>query len=494
MSRAVIGGIVAAVVAALTGTAYIVATSKLESRIVSESEDRVLNAQDLLVQNSSLEGLGLLKRVEALSRNDEFLEALKVDEAREKENIANDEFRRFLASLAEGDPRPDFLALVDKNGDLVALLDVASPPPDSWKDGSGKLVYKSVALALESRQTTSDIWYYTQLKSLMKVGVAPIIDDVDEVAGALVVAYSLTAKEARLQHGLLGLDVAYFHGDSVHATSFADSKGKEDVRKKEALAKPLFSKGLAKLALENGVADKVVRLKLGGEEYLATAGRLPRFSSKPFPKDYPAPDSGAVVLMSLTDAKAPLSTVTGTILLLGIGALVIGILAIMLTARTILGPLDEIELGINEIINGNIDRTFSPAGSDLDGLANGLNVMLARLLGRPEPGEEEYDDEGNVIGAAGSMSFDTDGLSEKDAAALNLAAESEPDYYKRTFDEYVAAKQSVGDNVDSINYEGFVAKLRLTEANLKKKYSARAVRFKVVTKDGKVTLKPVPIN
>ena len=36
------------------------------------------------------------------------------------------------------------------------------------------------------------------------------------------------------------------------------------------------------------------------------------------------------------------------------------------------------------MINGNLDRTFTPVGSELDGLANGLNVMLARLLGLAE--------------------------------------------------------------------------------------------------------------
>jgi len=493
MSRAIIGGIVAAVVAALTATAYFVTTSKLESRVEKEVESRVLNAQDLLVQNAKLDWLSLLKRVEALAREEEYLEALKVDEALERENIANAEFRRFLATIEEGEARPDFLALVDKHGDLVALLDVARPSPDSWKDKDGKVIYPAVRVALEERVTTSDVWDYKQLKQIMKVGCAPIIDDVDEVAGALVIAYALTAKEARLQRGMLGLDVAYFLSDTVHATSFVDSKGREDVNKAKGLDDPLFKGELAKLALEKGVADKVVRVKLGDEEYIATAGRLPQYTSKKLP-DYPPPAAGAVVLMSITKATSALSTVKLTILLLGIGALVIASLAIVLTARSILNPLDEIELGINEIINGNTDRTFSPAGSDLDGLANALNVMLARLLGRPEPGEEEYDEHGNVVGLGTGVAFDTEGLSEKDAEAVNLASEAEPDYYKRTFDEYIDARRRCGENVDGVNYEGFVAKLRLTEANLKKRYGSRAVRFRVVVKDNKVTLKPVPIS
>src|SRR5262245_18247547 len=96
-----------------------------------------------------------------------------------------------------------------------------------------------------------------------------------------------------------------------------------------------------------------------------------------------------MAMMSLRSALAPICAVKVTILLLGAGALLIAILAMLITARLILNRAEEIELGVNEIINGNIDYTFQPVGADFDGLANGLNVMLARLLGRPEPGEED---------------------------------------------------------------------------------------------------------
>jgi hypothetical protein len=118
--------------------------------------------------------------------------------------------------------------------------------------------------------------------------------------------------------------------------------------------------------------------------------------------------------------------------------------------------------------------------------------MLARLLGRPEPGEEEYDEDGNVI-RAGALRVDTEGLSEKDAEAVKLAAEGEPAYLHRVYDEYVAARTASGEGTQGVDYEGFVAKLRQNESVLLAKYQCRAVRFKVVTQDGKVTLKPVPI-
>ena len=46
---------------------------------------------------------------------------------------------------------------------------------------------------------------------------------------------------------------------------------------------------------------------------------------------------------------------------------------------------------------------------------------------------------------------------------------------------------------DDVSFENFIAKLKVNEGKLKAQYNCRAVRFRVVTKDGKVTLKPVPI-
>ncbi len=64
-----------------------------------------------------------------------------------------------------------------------------------------------------------------------------------------------------------------------------------------------------------------------------------------------------------------------------------------MTSLRFIKPLDKIELGVAEIINGNIDYQFRPVGPDFEGLSNGLNVMLARLLGREEPNEDEPEEE-----------------------------------------------------------------------------------------------------
>jgi hypothetical protein len=210
------------------------------------------------------------------------------------------------------------------------------------------------------------------------------------------------------------------------------------------------------------------------------------------PKDYPAVTAGAMTLSPVSDVANTGGTIKIFIILLGAGALAISMLGLYLSHRRLIAQVDAVELGVTDIINGNVDRTFRPVGPELDGLANGLNVMLARLLGRPEPGEEEFDEEGNPI-IPGRVEFEEgEEKPQTDPDLAALAQESEPDYYKRVFTEYVNARKAVG-SPDDVSFENFIAKLKVNEGKLKAQYQCRAVRFRVVTKDNKVSLKPVPI-
>ena len=170
----------------------------------------------------------------------------------------------------------------------------------------------------------------------------------------------------------------------------------------------------------------------------------------------------------------------------------------VLTAARFIKPLDKIELGVAEIINGNIDYQFRPVGPDFEGLSNGLNVMLARLLGREEPNEDEPEEEQDESSRWRSDQMQVEEGSGPTAApapdANVLGQESEPIYYARIFNEYVAALRSQGKPTKGITVQAFTAKLRLIEGGLKQKWKCRMVRFKVNAQGEHVTLKPIPIN
>jgi hypothetical protein len=501
MSRTVITVVVAAVIAALMAVAFFVTSTSLDDKVRKDAEAQLRRAYGVVGQLAQLEAIDVANKAERLAANKSFVLALKATDSKaERERQARLGFTSFTAARKdnEKDIRPDIIALVDAQGNVVAMSDMPSGAlvPSMWKAEGGKdTVIPALNFVLGTRAILSDIWINQE--SMMRIGVAPVIDpdapvpasDPDGVViiGAVVVAYAQTAIQAQNDKSLLGTEIAYYDGQKVLATSFTHGAA-SDTGKVSALNDILKENAAAKTAGQ----QKASKVTIDGVGYYVASVDMPRTTTKSWPKDYPPATAGAMVLSPIADAQNAGATIKLFIILLGVGALAMAMLGLYLSHRRLVSQVDQIELGVTDIINGNVDRTFRPVGPELDGLANGLNVMLARLLGRPEPGEEEFDDEGNPI-IPGRVEFEEgDEKPQTDPALAALAQESEPDYYKRVFTEYVAARKQVG-SPDDVSFENFIAKLKVNEGKLKAQYQCRTVRFRVVTKDNKVTLKPVPI-
>jgi hypothetical protein len=499
MSRTVIAAVVAVVIAALTAVAFFVTSTSIDDKVRKESEAQLIRAYQVVGQLAQLEAIDVANKAERLGAEREFVTALKSESSSERANQSRLGFTKFTSNEKEGG-RPDIIALVDAQGNIVAMNEVSSIVPKQWKkegDKPGDTIIPALNVVLGNRVIISDIWDYQD--RMMKIGVAPIIDpdapvpasdpDGAVIIGAIVVAYAETAQEAQHDKQLLGTEIAYYDGNRVFGTSFTKGAGtEEDTAKGKALSDILKSGKVVQSS------NHPQRVKVDGVDYYAAAVAMPRSNtnSKRMPKDYPAVTAGALMLSPAADTANVAGTGKILILLLGAGALAISLIGLYLSHRRLISQVDQIELGVTDIINGNVDRTFRPVGLELDGLANGLNVMLARLLGRPEPGEEEFDDEGNPI-IPGRVEFEEgEEKPQTDPDLAALAQESEPDYYKRVFTEYVAARKAVG-SPDDVSFENFIAKLKVNEGKLKAQYQCRAVRFRVITKDNKVSLKPVPI-
>jgi hypothetical protein len=493
MSRTVIAAVVVAVIAALTGIALFVTSTSFDERLRKDADARLVRAYQVVQQLNQLEGIDVSNKAERLAAEKEFVAAIKADSAGARQIQAQVGFQKFTADEKQGAVKPDIIALVDASGNLLAMNEVRTVTAKQWKTDKGESIIPALNVVLGKKLIISDLW--THGGGMMKIGVAPVIDpdapvsaqdpEGQVIIGAIVVAYAQTAREAQQDRNLLGTEIAYYDNRNVMATSFTTGAGAEDTAKARALTDLLRSGALA----DGGAKQKIA---IEGVDYLAATVKMPRSSTRRLPADYPPMTAGAVVLAPVVDSGNLASTVKLFILLLGGGALAIALVGLYLSNRRLLAQVDQIELGVTDIINGNVDRTFRPVGQELDGLANGLNVMLARLLGRPEPGEEEFDDEGNPI-LQGRVEFeDSDGASPADPDLAALAQESEPDYYKRVYTEYLAARRATG-NPDEVSFENFIAKLKVNEGKLRAQYQCRAVRFRVVVNGGKVTLKPVPI-
>lgn len=504
MSRTIIGAIVGIAIAVLTAVCFVVVTGGLADRVKGDAKVQMSRIPAQAQNNARLDLLNTQAQAETLAKDASVVTALKtpVDRVRESDLA----FGRFHANNT-GQPEPDVLALVDNTGNIVAMDGVNNPVASELKDKAGKLTWRGLALTLESgdtRPAIAEIWNYPG-RGLMRVGLAAVVDrqtPTPKIIGAVVIAYSQSSKLAREEQSLLGVEIAYFsigEGEKVYASSFRKGDGSEDARMQELIAPLLKRDDLVKQAFssDRGMSSTVTA-SVGGNTYLVGAVRMPRYPrNKALPADYPAVTAGALVLAPADRKVAEHATAGRMVLVLGGIALLLALGAMWLSSRRILDQVDEIEVGVAEIINGNLERTFRPVGADLDGLANGLNVMLARLLGRPEPGEEEMDDDGNPI-VPGRVEFEEEqegAAPPPDSSSAELAAlarEPEPDYYKRVYTEYLDARRATG-HPDEVSFEGFIAKLRVNEGKLKAQHQCKAVRFRVITKDGKVTLKPVPI-
>ena len=101
-------------------------------------------------------------------------------------------------------------------------------------------------------------------------------------------------------------------------------------------------------------------------------------------------------MTTLSDAQRPhdsgvepLRAKCGWIVALGVIYLIAGLIALSSVALATVASVFVVGImmviaGVAEVINGNRDYMFESPSQDFEGLANGLNVMLARLLGRPE--------------------------------------------------------------------------------------------------------------
>jgi len=494
MSRTVITTVVGVVIAALTVIAFVVFNISLGKKAHKRADEQLARAYQVVQRINQLQGIDVSNKAERLASRTEFVTAIESQSQSEKANQARIGFQKFMAEEKTGTLKPDIVALVAANGDLVAMYEVPSIPNEWHQENKSETnptmhptIIPAVNVVLGKRMIVSDLW--SNKGTLMKIGVAPVIDfasaDPEKPIGAIVVAYAVTAKSAQSDRGLLGTDIAYFDAKRVVASSFTRGAGVDEDTAKAGQVSDLIA---------NGALGEKQKVTIDGTDYIAASVMMPRNATKPLPESYPPQTAGAVVLASYAEEDAALDNFSFEllILLLGGGSLAIAMLGIYLTHRRMITQVDQIEQGVTDIINGNVDRTFRPVGYELDGLANGLNVMLARLLGRPEPGEEEFDEDGNPI-MPGRVDFEEG--EDRPAVDPDLAAltqESEPDYYKRVYTEYLAARKAAGAP-DEVSFENFIAKLKVNEGKLKAQYQCRAVRFRVVTKDGKVTLKPVPI-
>ena len=485
MQRMKIGLVAAVVLAGVTAVFHVAITDALKASVRQNVEARVARAQRIYRDISQLSGLKLVNLATSHARGPEVLAVFEKTDPAARQQAAYELCEAKNQQLKQDGRKADIVAILDQEGKIIGRD--LNPNADVGLDLRAK--YPAVGPALQGTPV-KDVWTWQQ--RVHEVAVVPVFKADNTVAGAMLFAWVVSAVTAQANRDLLDTEIGFFHAGKVYASSFVSSvdKSKEDVGKSQALSNLLFSgEKLAESALKTGTPTPVTTWSSESLEYAVVVA--------PSPGNFADKSSGFVVLASLTESMTGVQAAGMKIVWLGLLAIVVALVASAMTARRFIAPLDKIELGVAEVINGNIDYTFKPVGQDFEGLSNSLNVMLARLLGREEPNEEaveEEEDGGKPRWKAEAMEIDETDGSAPAATVAALGAEHEAAYYPRLYGEYFATLQKLGQPTEGMSVLAFMAKLSLTEAGLREKWECKVVRFLLAVNGSKISFRPVRIS
>ncbi|MDH3845240.1 MAG: hypothetical protein OES69_14955, partial [Myxococcales bacterium] len=285
---------------------------------------------------------------------------------------------------------------------------------------------------------------------------------------------------------LIGHDLLFITSDKIYSTSTS-------VGVRDALQQALYSAPLDK-ATKSALQGKRTapwKTPLRGDDYVGVTASLP---------DVSGVEAGYVILAhhGKSTELAGVATMILWLTLLGlIGVAIYG----FIVANNIMEPIERMEDDILAVINGRGDVRLEIETAELGGLSYRVNQLINLFMG-----VAEEDEEGRAVTSSGgwdAISTNSQELpatsssgpvQDDDPDAEALAAQPEAQYYTQLFRDYIAAKQSVGEDVSNIPEDRFIERLRGNAEHLLKKHGARMVRFKVETIGGQVSLKPVVIH
>ncbi|WP_437324105.1 MXAN_5187 C-terminal domain-containing protein [Sorangium sp. So ce381] len=376
---------------------------------------------------------------------------------------------------------PSLVVLVDTKGVVLGRNASALMRGDNLG-----AVYPSLKLAIEQGVTGSDVWVSRARNEQLLASYAPIRSDAGQIIGAVAVGTALNDERltnASERTSGRVLVVATQSGDGL------------DVVAKSRDASPQLVAALTASPAKDGALKALSSgqtVDIGGlaGEYSAVGHALDGYG-----------DGRRAVLLSIAQLRTPGLASALLWPLLGVAALglVLVVIAGYFLDAYISQPVSEIEDGLLAIMNGRTDLRFQIEHAELGGLVFRLNSLLNQLLGVQE---DETDAEGRPSRAPTSASFrDALEVDERMAAlsveeipadAKALLEEPEDAYYARIFGEYIAAKKSLGDPVDHITRDAFVARLKASEQELGRKHG-KPMRYKVEVRGKEIVLLAVPL-
>ncbi|MBI5535047.1 MAG: hypothetical protein HY898_20135 [Deltaproteobacteria bacterium] len=327
--------------------------------------------------------------------------------------------------------------------------------------------------------TGSEIWYSRQLSQQWFVSFAAIRDAADKVIGGIIFGTPLNDERVTKAAGAASDIVMIVPVDQGLEVVAKSSTVSAEIAT-AVVSPPVGANALA--ALKQGHATLI---EGGPSGWFLAAQPLGGYGD-------------GKQAMLIATAPATLAD-TGSLLAWPIlGALMLGIVLVsiggVLLGNYISKPIEELEEGLLQILNGKTDLRFEIEHAVMGGLVFRINTLLNQLMGVPE---DDTDDEGRPSQAPSATAFQgalevdeksKDATEPVDArVASALAAEPADAYYHRIFSEYIQAKKTIGDPVDHITESSFVERIRQRESEMSQRVG-RPVRYQVQLRGKEVVL------
>lgn len=452
--------------------AFWMVRSKLETALSEQIDERIENDGVLMDRSWRLSAAQFLEQVSDRAKTQNVsvvFGALDEESRRQRAHRAANAISRWFMDPARGrQGGPDVVAITDASGRVIAR------DKDVNRMHGQRLgqVLPTVRQAIREGTPKHDAWWFADENKLLQTGIAPVENPSGAVIGTLVVGYELSNGLARREADVLGREVAFLYDGSIYSASVS---------------------GDAAGALEEELPEGVLRGDSSGGWRVDAAGDRSFVGvTAPLPLS-PSAQVAYGVMADRSEQLALVDTTTAILLLM-----VLGVIGVFVYGWAIGGgfmrPLEQIEEDVLKVINGRTDLRIDVDSSEFGGLAYRINQLInvftgvaeedeeGRVSRAPPPGEVEA---GTWQGAAfsegggGSGAGAADEVIDDPAVASELESEPAEAYYDRLHSEYVAAKQSAGEDVSSIPKDRFIKRVQGNEKALAQKHGVRMVRFRV---------------
>lgn len=464
---------------------YLVVRTQLGAELSRQLEDGIGDDSELFARSWRADGArladGVSSRVSSKSVRNVFTASGEAKRRGRAFEAAQGVSKWFQDPARGRGERPHIVAVIDETGRVIAR----DTDPNRMV---GEPLLNQVPVlrtVLERGAPRYGVWH--RQDKLLQVGVAAVRNDQGGVVGALLVGYDLSNGVAKREARLVGHDLLFLMGERIYSTSTS-----VDVRDalQAALSAPPLDSG-TKAALQ-GKPTLPWTASLAGEDYVGVTAALPMARGV---------EAGYVVLAHHGEHTALAGVATMILWFTLLGLLGVAIYGFII-ANNIMEPIEQMEDDILAVINGRNDVRLEVETVELGGLSYRVNQLINLLMG-----VAEEDEQGRAVTSSGG--WEAVSASGPDASARQssagpvesedpkvaaLAALPEAQYYASLYQDYVAAKQSLGEDASSVPEARFIQRIKGNAAHLLQKHGARMVRFEVETIGDQVNLKPVVIH